>query len=65
MFWLALAAYFEHEAWKPAMPRGMALNDQPYGWWRAVQCVRAAHNRHKREEQIKQHRLQMAGQDQQ
>lgn len=56
-YYAALRAYFDHEAWKPAMPRGMALNEQPYIWYRAVECIRAAAMRHKQEEQIKEAKL--------
>ncbi len=57
MFYQAFAAYYDYEAWKPALPRGMSLNEQPYGWRKAIECIRAARNRYEREEQVKQERI--------
>lgn len=64
MFYQALTAYFEYEQWKPsaaAMPWVGARNQQPYMWVRAIECIRAAHNRARNEEALKEHRMRNAG----
>jgi hypothetical protein len=57
MFYRALGDYYDNEAWKPNLPLPGGRVKQPYVWQRAIECVRAAHNRHQREEQIKQQKI--------
>ena len=55
-----MAAYHEYEQWKPspmALPWPGGRNNQPYMWVRSVECVRAARERHRNEEFIKEHRM--------